>query len=65
MNFKKWVKSIQTAGYNGKRAVLKRNHCIFRIRGAPVCQILGMISENEVVQKLKLEKKSFLQEMVS
>ena len=25
MNFKKWVKSIQTAGYNGARTVLKFN----------------------------------------
>ena len=23
MNFKKWVKSIQTAGYNGARTVVK------------------------------------------
>ena len=34
-------------------------HCILRIRGAPVCQKLGMILENKVVQKLKLEKKVF------
>ena len=26
MNFKKWVKSIQTAGYNGSRKVLKENN---------------------------------------
>ena len=26
------------------------------MRGAPVCQKLGMILENKVVQKLKLEK---------
>jgi hypothetical protein len=36
-----------------------------RIRGAPVRQELGMILENKVVQKLKLEKKCFLQKMVS
>ena len=30
-----------------------------------VRQKLGMILENKVVQKLKLEKKSFLQKMVS
>ena len=36
--------------------VLKGNHCILRMQGAPVCQKLGMISENKVVQKLKLEK---------
>ena len=34
-----------------------------RIRGAPVRQNLGMILENKVVQKLKLEKKSFLQKI--
>ena len=44
--------------------MLKGNCCILRIRGAPVRQKLGMILENEVLQKLKLEKK-VLQEMVS
>ena len=39
--------------------ILKGNHCILRIRGAPVRQKLGMILENKVVQKLKLEKKGF------
>ena len=40
-------------------AMLKGNRCILRIRGAPVRQILGMILENKVVHKLKLEKKVF------
>ena len=44
--------------------ILKGNHCILKIWGAPVCQILGMILENKVVQKLKLEK-MFLQKMVA
>ena len=44
---------------------LKGNHCILRVRGAPVLQKLGMILENKVVQKLKLEKNVFLQKMVS
>ena len=44
---------------------LKGNHCILRIWGAPGRQKLGMILENKMVQKLKLEKKSFLQKMVS
>ena len=39
--------------------MLKENPCILRIRGAPVCQKLGMILENKVVQKLKLEKNVF------
>ena len=39
--------------------ILKGNHCILRIRGAPVHQKLGMILENKVVQKLKLEKNVF------
>ena len=39
--------------------ILKGNHCILRIRGAQVRQKLGMILENKVVQKLKLEKKKF------
>ena len=46
-------------------AMLKGNRCILRIWGAPVRQKFGMILENEVLQKLKLEKKSFLQKMVS
>ena len=45
--------------------ILKGNHCILRIRGVPVRQKLGMILENKVVQKWKLEKKCFLQKMVS
>ena len=32
---------------------LKGNHCILRIRGAPVRQKLDMTLENKVVQKLK------------
>ena len=43
--------------------ILKETHCILRIREAPVHQKLGMILENKVVQKLKLE--FFLQKMVS
>ena len=31
MNFKKWVKNIQTAGYNGARTVLRKH--IFMIFG--------------------------------
>ena len=45
--------------------ILKVNHCILRIRGAPVRQKLGMILENKVVQKLKLEKKCFFQKIVT
>ena len=37
----------------------KGNHCILRIRGVPGHQKLGMILENKVVQKLKLEKNVF------
>ena len=37
--------------------LLKGNHSILRVWGALVCQKLGMIVENKVVQKLKLEKK--------
>ena len=39
--------------------ILRGNHCILRLRGAPVHQTLGMIFENKVVQKLKLEKNGF------
>ena len=44
--------------------ILQGNHCILRMRGAPVRQKLGMILENKVVQKLELKKK-FFQKMVS
>ena len=40
--------------------ILKGNNFILRIRGAPVCQKLGMILEYNVVQKLKLEKNGLL-----
>ena len=39
--------------------MLKGNRCILRMPGAPVRQKLGMILENKVVQKLKLEKNVF------
>ena len=39
--------------------MLKGNRCILRIQGAPVRQKLSMILENNVVQKLKLEKNDF------
>ena len=39
--------------------ILKGNHYILRIRGAPVRQKLGMVLGNKVVQKLKLEKNVF------
>ena len=46
--------------------ILKENHCILRIRGEPVRQKLGMILENKVAQKLKLEKNVFFyKKMVS
>ena len=45
--------------------ILKGTHCTLRIQGVPVRQKLGMILENKVVQKLKLEKNGvFLQKMV-
>ena len=55
-NFKDGQKSIYS-----KETIV----CILRIRGAPFRQKLGMILENKVVQKLKLEKNVFLQKMVS
>ena len=48
-----------------KITILKGNHYILRIEGAPVRQKLCMILENKVAQKLKLEKNAFLQKMVS
>ena len=46
--------------------MLKGNRCILRYREyVPVCQKLGMILENKLVQKFKLEKNVFLQKIVS
>ena len=45
--------------FRPKINILKGNDCILRIQGAPVRQKLGMILENKVVQKLKLEKNVF------
>ena len=39
--------------------ILKGNHFIWGIGGAPVRQKLSMILENKVVQKLQLEKNIF------
>ena len=66
-NDQKWLWNFKDKkqGHWPKINMLKGNHCILRIRGAPVCQKLGMILENKVVQKLKLEKNVFLQKMVS
>ena len=36
--------------------ILKGNHYILIVQGAPVRQKLGMILENKVVQKFELEK---------
>jgi hypothetical protein len=46
-------------GFWPKINILKGNHCILRMWGAPVCQKLDMILGNKVVQKLELEKKMF------
>jgi hypothetical protein len=39
--------------------ILKGNHCILRIRGAPVRQKLGMILENKSGSKIEVRKKNF------
>ena len=55
----------QKSTYSSILSILKGNHCILRIQGAPVRQKLGMILENKVVQKLKLEKNVFYKKMIS
>ena len=45
--------------FRPKINILKGNHYILRIWGAPLRQNLGMILGNKVVQKLKLEKNVF------
>ena len=45
--------------------ILEGNHCILRVRGAPVRQKLYMSLGNKVVQKIEVRKKYFLQKMVS
>ena len=42
---------------------LKRNHCILRIQGVLVRQKLGMIFDNKMVQKLKIEENIFYKKM--
>ena len=54
-----WVVGPKKQDFWPKINILKGNRCILRIWGAPVRQKLGMILENKVVQKLKLEKKCF------
>ena len=39
--------------------ILKGNYCTLRIRGAQVRQKLGIMLNNKVAQKLKLEKMIF------
>ena len=45
-------------GFWPKINIVKGNHCIFRMRGVQSSKSHGMILENELVQKLKLEKKN-------
>ena len=45
----------KTQDFWSKNNILKGNHTILRMRGAPVCQKLGMILENKVVQKFMLD----------
>ena len=45
--------------------ILKGNHYLLRIWGAPVRQKLGIILKNKVVQKLKLEKNVFYKKIVA
>ena len=51
--------------FRPKINILKGNHYILRIQGAPVHQKLGVILENKVVQKFKFKKRFVLQKMVS
>ena len=44
--------------------IFKGNHCILKIRRAPVGQKLGMILEKSG-SKIEVRKKGFLQKMVS
>ena len=45
--------------FRPKINIFKAKHYILRMRGAPVRQQLGIILENKVEKKLKLEKKMF------
>ena len=65
MEFQKWW--VLKSNIFGQKSiyVLKGNHCILGLQEAPVCQTSGMILENKVVQKFKLEKNAFLLKMVS
>ena len=45
--------------FGPKINILKGNHCILRMQGAPLRQKMGMILESKVVQKLEIEKNVF------
>ena len=49
MNFKKWVKSIQTAGYNGARTVDYVGFDAFRY-------VNGILEQRKLIQFDKLNK---------
>ena len=47
--------------FGPKINILKGNHCILRIQGAPVRQKLSMILENKAGSKIEVKRKCFLQ----
>ena len=64
MNFKKWVKSIQTAGYNGARTV-NRSYINASFRPILETNYMSVTTENEAdkwrcrnLQRLKTNNKN-------
>ena len=51
--------------FGPKINILKGNHCILRIQGAPVRQKLSMILENKAGSKIEVKRKCFLQKCFS
>ena len=68
MNFKKWVKRIQTAGYNGARTVYDNDFCLAKITKLAQCakcwlqvaagsqECLGSLVTSKTRQFLDLDK---------
>ena len=56
---KKWSEKVVPRSFIKEHSFPIGLYCILKTGGAIVCQKLGMILENKVVQKLKLEKMFF------
>ena len=62
MDFKKWVKSIQTAGYNGERTVYK-NYSTWNFYSAIIVEVNCFYAQNSThILKIDCFSSSILEE---